>query len=135
MRDFEFKAGSLCLDLVDTVSERGGGDVDLLATEADVARWVLNAMISAEELGVNSQNIEEMKSSTKPSVRRLLGLEGDFGEQLGLDKDWAYRVISLVGNYGEVYDANVGPNTPLKLERGVNAQWKDGGLIYAMPIR
>ena len=102
---------------------------------ADVARWVLNAMISAEELGVNSQNIEEMKSSTKPSVRRLLGLEGDFGEQLGLDKDWAYRVISLVGNYGEVYDANVGPNTPLKLERGVNAQWKDGGLIYAMPIR
>ena len=102
---------------------------------ADIARWVLNAMINAEELGVSSANVDEMKSSDKPTVRRLLGVEGDFGEQLGLDNDWAYRVIRMVGNYGEIYDANVGPNTPLKLDRGVNALWKKGGLLYAPPIR
>ena len=101
----------------------------------DIARWSLNAMIAAEELGVTSKNVDKMKGSTNPEIKRLLGVEGDMGKALNLSNEWAYNIIKQVGNYGESYDRNVGPNTPLKLERGVNAQWKDGGLMYSPPFR
>ena len=101
----------------------------------DVVRWSLNAMINAEELGVTSANIDEMKSSNNPAVLRLLGVEGSFGSDLGLANDWAYQIIKQVGNYGESFDRNVGPNTPLGIARGLNAQWYDGGILYAPPIR
>ena len=102
----------------------------------DVVRWTLYAMLEAEEYGVNSQNAAELKANTNnPVIMRLLGVEGDLGDSLGLANDWAYNIIAQVGNYAEIYDANVGPDTPLKLERGVNALWKDGGLQYPMPVR
>ena len=101
----------------------------------DIVRWSLNAMINAEELGVTSANIDEMKSSNNPAVLRLLGVEGSFGSDLGLANDWAYQIIKQVGNYGESFDRNVGPNTPLGIARGLNAQWYDGGILYAPPIR
>ncbi len=101
----------------------------------DAVRWSLNAMISAEEYGVNSGNVEEMKSSENPEIRRLLGVEGDMGAKLGLNNDFALQIIVQVGNYGESFERNVGVNTPIGLERGLNAQWKDGGLIYSPPFR
>lgn len=107
------------------------GDDDWFA----IVKWVVYATIEAEELGVSSENVDEMQNSDSPAVRRLLGVAGDMGDHLGLDSDWAYRVISQVGNYGEIYDRNVGPDTPLRLERGQNALWTEGGLIYAMPVR
>lgn len=102
---------------------------------SDIARWVLFAMIDAEELGITSKNVDEMMKSTNPEVKRFLGVDADYGEYMGLTRDWAYRIIKHVGNYGEVYDRNVGPNTALGLERGVNALWTKGGLMYAPPIR
>jgi general L-amino acid transport system substrate-binding protein len=105
---------------------------------ADVVRWTLYAMILAEELGVTSENVEEMReSTTNPEIRRLLGLEGGFGRMLGLNDDWAYQVIRQVGNYGEVFNENLGPRSPLRLERGLNALWSanPSGLMYAPPIR
>ena len=101
----------------------------------DIVRWTLNAMINAEELGVTSQNADEMKTANNPAVLRLLGAEGSFGESLGLSNDWAYNIIAQVGNYGESFERHVGPDTPLKISRGLNALWKDGGLLYAPPIR
>jgi len=101
----------------------------------DIVRWTLYAMVEAEELGVTSKNVDQMKESKNPNIKRLLGTEGDLGKNLGLPSEWAYSIIKQVGNYAESYDRNVGPNTPLKLERGVNALWKDGGLQYSMPAR
>jgi len=101
----------------------------------DIARWTLNAMINAEELGITSQNVDQMKGSDNPSIKRLLGVEGDYGQALGIGNDWAYNIVKQVGNYGEVYEANVGPNTPLQLVRGVNALWNQGGILYAPPVR
>ena len=101
----------------------------------NISKWVLFAMVNAEELGVTSENVDEMKNSDNPSIRRLLGVEGSFGENMGLSNDWAYNVIKAVGNYGESFDANVGPDTPLGIARGVNALWSKGGLMYAPPIR
>ncbi len=101
----------------------------------DVARWTLFALIVAEELGVTSANVDQMKSSKNPEVLRLLGVEGKMGEQLGVRQDWAYQIVKSVGNYGEIYERHVGVNTPLKLERGLNAQWTKGGLLYAPPFR
>ncbi|MCP5117885.1 MAG: amino acid ABC transporter substrate-binding protein [bacterium] len=101
----------------------------------DIVRWTLYAMLEAEELGVSSGNADKMKDSKNPSIRRLLGVEGDLGKNLGLESAWAFNIIKQVGNYGESYDANVGPKTSLKLERGTNALWKDGGLQYSMPLR
>ncbi len=103
---------------------------------ADLAKWVVNAVIIAEELGVTQENAAEMaKGGDNPSINRLLGAEGDFGAMIGLDKDWALRAIQAMGNYGESFDRNVGPDTAIGLERGLNAQWKDGGILYAAPIR
>jgi len=101
----------------------------------NVVKWVHFAMLNAEELGVTSANAEEMKGSEDPAIKRLLGTEGEFGSQLGIDNAWAFNVVSQVGNYGEVFDRNVGPDTPLAIERGVNALWSKGGLQYAPPIR
>jgi general L-amino acid transport system substrate-binding protein len=103
---------------------------------ADVIRWTLYAMLEAEEFGVDSQNVDDQKAtSTNPGVRRLLGVEGDMGKNLGLSPDWSYNVIKQVGNYAEIFEANVGQGTPLKIERGLNALWSEGGLQYAMPLR
>lgn len=100
---------------------------------ADIARWTLFALIAAEELGVRSDNIEAKSQSDQPAVRRLLGLEG--GNGLGLDDSWASRAIKAVGNYGEIFARNVGSDSPLGLARGLNAQFANGGLLYAPPIR
>ena len=88
-----------------------------------------------KELGVTSANVDEMMSSDNPSIKRLLGVDGQFGESIGLSNDWAARIIKHVGNYGEMFNKNVGPDTPLGIERGVNALWSKGGLQYAPPIR
>jgi len=102
----------------------------------NIVRWSLNAMINAEEMGITSANINKLTYNDKtPAEARFIGTEGKFGEELGLANDWAYQIISQVGNYAESYDRNVGPNTPLKLDRGVNALWSQGGILYAAPIR
>lgn len=101
---------------------------------SDLVRWTLFVLVNAEELGVTSKNVDEMLKSSNPAVKRLLGVEGTFGEMLGLSNDWAYKVIKNVGNYGELFERNVGPKTPLKIERGLNALWKNGGLMYAPDI-
>ncbi|MBM3374646.1 MAG: amino acid ABC transporter substrate-binding protein [Betaproteobacteria bacterium] len=103
---------------------------------AKLVSWVHFAMLTAEELGITSANVDEKRSDTNPEVQRLLGQgNNDFGKSMGLDPAWAYRVIKQVGNYGEVFERNVGRNTPLKLDRGPNALWTNGGLQYAPPIR
>jgi general L-amino acid transport system substrate-binding protein len=101
----------------------------------NVVRWVNFAMINAEELGVTSKNVDEKARSLNPDIRRLLGLEGNFGEAMGLDPDWAYRIVKLVGNYGEVFDRNLGEGSRLKIKRGMNSLWSKGGLLYAPAIR
>lgn len=101
----------------------------------NLVKWVHFALLDAEELGVSSQNLEAMKQSPNPEIRRLLGLEGDFGAGLGLPPDWAARIIRGVGNYGEIFERNLGQQSALKIPRGKNAQWRDGGLHYAPPVR
>jgi general L-amino acid transport system substrate-binding protein len=101
----------------------------------NIVKWVNFAMINAEELGVNSQNIDEALKSEKPDVRRLLGNEGTYGEHLGLTKDWAARIVRHVGNYGEVFERNVGVGSRLGIPRGINQLWNVGGIQYAPPIR
>lgn len=101
----------------------------------NLARWAHFAALNAEELGINSGNVDSMRSSNNPSVKRLLGSEGSFGVELGVSNDWAYNIIKQVGNYGEMYERNVGPDTPLKLARGVNSLWTNGGLQYGPPVR
>jgi general L-amino acid transport system substrate-binding protein len=100
-----------------------------------IVKWTLYAMINAEELGVTSQNIDEALKSKKPDVMRLVGTEGTYGEDLGLTRDWAVRIIRHVGNYGEVYERNVGAGSKLKIPRGLNQLWSAGGIQYAPPIR
>ena len=100
-----------------------------------IVKWALYAMINAEELGVTSKNIDEALKSKKPDVMRLVGTEGAYGEALGLTKDWAARIIRHVGNYGEVYERNVGSESKLKIPRGLNQLWSAGGIQYAPPIR
>ncbi len=102
----------------------------------DIVRWTLNALIAAEELGVTSVNLDEMTAGTdNPEINRLLGSEGDLGGMLGLDAEWARRAIGVAGNYGEVFEKNIGESTPIGLARGLNAQWTEGGLLYAPPFR
>jgi general L-amino acid transport system substrate-binding protein len=103
----------------------------------DVVRWSLNALIAAEELGVTSANIGEMSMAAgdNPEINRLLGTEGTLGEMLGLSADWAKNAIMAGGNYGEIFEKNIGENTPIGLGRGLNAQWTDGGLLYVPPFR
>jgi general L-amino acid transport system substrate-binding protein len=102
----------------------------------DVVRWTLNVMIIAEEKGLTSKNVDQMKaSSNDPEIKRMLGLEGEYGARLKLSNDWAHNVIKLVGNYGETYERNIGPNTPIGLARGVNQIWSKGGILYSPPFR
>ncbi|MDQ4135855.1 MAG: amino acid ABC transporter substrate-binding protein, partial [Pseudomonadota bacterium] len=101
----------------------------------DIVRWVHYAMLNAEELGVTKANVNEMLKSANPEIKRLLGTEGKFGEAVGLPNDWAVRIIRHVGNYGEVFEKNVGMGSPLKIQRGQNALWTKGGLQYGQPVR
>ncbi len=101
----------------------------------NIVKWTHFAMINAEEAGVTQANVDQMTTSENPDVRALLGVEGTFGEGIGLSNDWAYNVIKMVGNYGEIFDRNIGAGSPLKIERGLNALWTNGGLQYAPPIR
>jgi general L-amino acid transport system substrate-binding protein len=101
----------------------------------NIVKWTHFAMVNAEELGVSSKTIDEALASKKPDVQRLVGTEGSYGERVGLTKDWAVRIVRLVGNYGEVFDRNVGAKTPLGIPRGINQLWTAGGIMYAPPIR
>lgn len=102
----------------------------------DVIRWTISALINAEELGITSQNAEELRrTSTNPEIRRLLGTDPLLGNALKLDPAWAYNAIRAVGNYGELFERTLGPNTPIGLERGMNRLWTNGGLMYSWPMR
>eukprot|EP01013_Petalomonas_cantuscygni_P014743 TRINITY_DN3021_c1_g1_i1.p2 TRINITY_DN3021_c1_g1~~TRINITY_DN3021_c1_g1_i1.p2 ORF type:complete len:339 (+),score=108.66 TRINITY_DN3021_c1_g1_i1:96-1112(+) len=102
----------------------------------DIARWTLNALVAAEELGITSENVEEMSQGTdNPEINRLLGNEGELGAMIGLEADWAKNAIMAVGNYGEIFEKHIGESTAIGLARGLNAQWTEGGLLYAPPFR
>jgi general L-amino acid transport system substrate-binding protein len=101
----------------------------------NVVKWSLHAMIGAEELGLTSKNVDEQLKSDNPNIQRLLGVTEGAGKNLGLDEKWAYNIVKQVGNYGESFERNVGQDSPLKIQRGLNAQWTDGGLMYALPVR
>ncbi len=101
----------------------------------NLVKWTQFALIDAEELGVNSQTLDAALKSAKPDVKRLVGTEGNYGEQIGLTKDWVVRIIRRVGNYAEIYDRNVGVKSPLGIDRGINQLWTAGGILYAPPIR
>ncbi len=101
----------------------------------DIVKWTIFAMIDAEEKGVTSKNLDDMKKSDDPEIQRMLGVVPGMGKSLHIGEDWGYNIVKQVGNYGEVFDRNVGPASPLKLDRGINALWNKGGLMYAMPIR
>jgi len=100
-----------------------------------IVKWTLFAMINAEELGINSKNIDDAMKSDKPEVQRFVGVERNYGQEIGLNRDWAARIVRLVGNYGEVYDRNVGDSSKLAIPRGLNQLWTAGGIQYAPPIR
>jgi general L-amino acid transport system substrate-binding protein len=100
-----------------------------------LVRFTLNALVAAEELGITQANVDQQRTSERPEVQRLLGVSGDFGAKMGVANDWAYKAIKAVGNYGDVWERNVGPKTPLRLERGRNALVANGGLMMAIPIR
>jgi general L-amino acid transport system substrate-binding protein len=101
----------------------------------DIVNWSVMAMIEAEELGIDSKNVDTMIKSTDPNVQRFLGVTPGLGKALGLDDAWAYNIVKQVGNYGQIFERNVGKSTPLKLERGLNALWFNGGLMYSYPFR
>ncbi|MDX1608595.1 MAG: amino acid ABC transporter substrate-binding protein [Halofilum sp. (in: g-proteobacteria)] len=101
----------------------------------NIVKWVLFTMVNAEELGITQANVDRMKNSDNPSVQRLLGTAGDMGEKLHLAPSFGYDIIKELGNYGEMFDRNVGPNTAIGLNRGVNALWTNGGVMYAPPLR
>ena len=101
----------------------------------DIIKYVTHATFNAEELDVHQGNVDKMLKSNNPNVQRLLGKSGDLGKKLGLDNQWAYRIVKQVGSYKDIYDRNFGDKSPLKLPRGLNAQWNDGGLLYGMPMK
>ncbi|MDJ1159999.1 amino acid ABC transporter substrate-binding protein [Chelatococcus sp. SYSU_G07232] len=101
----------------------------------DIVKWTHFALVNAEELGITQANVDRMKESDNPEVKRLLGTEGKFGESIGLTNDWVVRIVKAVGNYGEVFENNFGEKTPLKVKRGANELWNKGGLQYAPPVR
>jgi general L-amino acid transport system substrate-binding protein len=102
----------------------------------DIVKWVMFGLFQAEELGITSENVEDMAATSEdPVVRNLLGVEGDFGQGMGLENDFMVKVISQVGNYAEIYDRHLGPDTVYNLPRGVNSLWTEGGLLYSPPFR
>jgi general L-amino acid transport system substrate-binding protein len=107
------------------------GDDEWLA----INKWVLAGLIEAEEYGITQANVDQMKTSDNPQVGRLLGVTEDLGKHLGLDKEWLMRAIKVTGNYGEMFERNVGPKTSINLPRGMNRQWSQGGLQYSAPLR
>jgi general L-amino acid transport system substrate-binding protein len=124
--------------LQDIISKEPLGPVVRHGDDAwgDVVRWVLNALISAEELGVTSANVDElMQGTNNPEIDRLLGSSGRLGDMLGLDAGWAARAIKAGGNYGELFAKHIGEKTPIGLSRGLNLQWTEGGLLYSPPFR
>jgi len=102
---------------------------------ADIVRWALFAMLEAEEYGIDSKNVDEMLKSDNPSIKRILGVTPGMGKALGVDEAWVVNIVKQVGNYGESFERNVGSGSPLKIERGLNKLWTQGGLQYAPPIR
>ena len=123
--------------LEDVISKEPLGPVTPLGDDQwfNVVKWTVFATFQAEESGITSENVQDMLASEDPTIRRLLGVEGGLGTYLALSDDWAVNVISAVGNYGEIFDRNLGPDTALALDRGLNRQWTDGGLLYAPPYR
>ena len=107
------------------------GDDELFA----IAKWVLNGLIEAEEYGINQANVDTIKGNGDPQIGRMLGATEDLGKHLGLDKEWLARAVKAVGNYGEIFERNVGPKTAINLPRGRNNLWTNGGLMYAPPLR
>src|SRR6201999_1315721 len=101
----------------------------------DIVRWALYAMVEAEEYGITSANVEQMLKSEDPTIKRILGVTPGMGKALGVDEKWVVNIVKQVGNYGEAFDRNLGPGTPLKIDRGLNKLWTQGGLQYAPPIR
>ncbi len=101
----------------------------------DIVKWTVFGLVNAEELGVTAANVDDMKKSTNPEIRRLLGVEGNLGEGLGLTSDWIVRMVKAVGNYGEIFDRNLGLGSKLKIDRGLNKLWSKGGIMYAPPVR
>lgn len=137
-RSLGFKDRSEHLVLSETISKEPIGPVVAHGQDQwnDVARWVFNALIAAEEFGITSKNVDDIRKNSKnPEIQRMLGVSGNMGQQLQLSNDWAYNAVKQVGNYAEIWDRNIGPKTPLGLDRGRNAQWKDGGLLMALPFR
>jgi general L-amino acid transport system substrate-binding protein len=137
-RGLGLKDRSAHMLLPETISKEPIGPMVRMGDGAwsHVVRWTMAALIAAEELGVTSANAEEMHaSSANPEVKRLLGVGDDLGQKLGLSADWSYQIVKQVGNYGEIYERNVGEKTPLGLSRGLNALWRDGGLIFSPPFR
>jgi len=102
---------------------------------ADIVRWTQYAMIEAEEYGITSKNVDDMLKSENPTIKRILGVTPAWARPLGVDEKWVYNIVKQVGNYGESFDRNVGAGSPLKIERGLNKLWTQGGLQYAPPIR
>jgi general L-amino acid transport system substrate-binding protein len=100
----------------------------------NIVKWVHYALLDAEELGVTQANVDEMMKSENPAIQKLLGVQGNFGKGLGLDNNWAYNVIKAEGNYGEIFERDVGKDSPLKIDRGINNLWDHGGIQYGMPI-
>ena len=101
----------------------------------NIVKWSMYALLNAEEMGVTAANVDTMKTSDNPNIKRLLGTEGEGGANLGLGADWAYQIVKQVGNYGEMFERNVGQGSALKIGRGLNALWSQGGIQYAPPIR
>ncbi len=101
----------------------------------DIVKWTTNCAILAEELGVDSSNVDDMLGSDDPQVLNLLGVEGDLGQALGLNNDFCYQAIKQVGNYAEIYDRSLGPGSPFDMPRGLNTVWTEGGMLYAPPFR
>ncbi len=102
---------------------------------ADIVRWAQYAMLEAEEYGVTSQNVDAMLKSDNPNIKRILGVTPGMGKALGVDEAWVYNIVKQVGNYGETFERNLGKDSPLKMDRGLNRLWTQGGLQYAPPIR
>lgn len=124
--------------LQDVISKEPLGPVVRQGDERwfNIVRWTLFALINAEEMGVTAASVDQFKADSKRAdIRRLLGLEGSFGADLGLDADWAVRAIKATGHYGEIFARNLGEQTPLQISRGINALWNAGGLLYAPPVR
>jgi general L-amino acid transport system substrate-binding protein len=123
--------------LPEIISKEPLGPVVRQGDEAweDLVRWTHEAMLDAEEFGVTKSNVDAQLKSPNPEIRRLLGVEGQFGQSLGLTNDWAYRIIKFVGNYGESFERNIGQDSPLKIVRGPNSLWTKGGLQYGLPVR